>query len=145
MGSGGEGVAGPDREYVQLVQTRLTAPVPADQQADEQIDNEHCTDHGAQGATATTTEAIAKSVRTANTSVEFHLAPPLHAPRQAYHLDRGSTAVRRGPLAQHRRFRRTLTGATPDIVPGNSNPPSQPKIWWQSGHGIRGDRQYHSP
>src|SRR5690606_4959920 len=127
MGPSGKGVAGTDRKYVQFVQTRLTAPVPADQQANEQIDNEHCTDHGAQGATATTTEAIAESVRTANTSVEFHLAPPLHAPRQAYHLDRGSTAVHRGPLDQHRRCRRTLTGVTPDIVPGNSNPTSQPK------------------
>src|SRR5690554_1277893 len=112
MGPGGKGVAGTDRKYVQFVQTRLTAPVPADQQANEQIDNEHCTDHCAQGATATTTEAIAESVRTANTSVEFHLAPPLHAPRQAYHLDRGSTAACHCPLAQHRRFRRKIGRAS---------------------------------
>src|SRR5690606_17568604 len=116
MGPGGKGVAGTDRKYVQFVQTRLTAPVPADQQANEQIDNEHCTDHCAQGATATTTEAIAESVRSGTTSVEFDLAPPLHAPRHAYHLDRDSTAACHCPLAQHRRFRSTLTSATPDIL-----------------------------
>src|SRR5690606_2982034 len=72
-------------------------------------------------------------VRTAKTSVEFHLAPPLHAPRQAYHLDRDSTAACHCPLAQHRRFRRTLTGATPDIVPGNSNAPRTEKYGGKAG------------